>query len=257
VHTDYTMTNGTAGRHFVTSSNGLASGNHLAEALSSALCEVVERDAVARWTTTDIANRARCRVDLTSVNDAGCRELLSTYQSAGLSPRVWDVTSEVGVPTFVCDIPATDEGGSGLRRFRGAGAHPSASIALSRALTEAAQIRLTHITGIRDDLPPSAYEETLGQKIGAALLDAASSSVSPRSFREVPSLDADDVVEDVSHVLRQLAAAGIDRVVAVDLSRPDLDIAVVRVIVPGLACETPESSRAAGPRVARLRAGPP
>jgi ribosomal protein S12 methylthiotransferase accessory factor len=248
VHTDYTMGAADRGEHFAASTNGLASGNHLAEALSSALCEVIERDAVARWTAADIDTRARCRVDLRSVTDAGCRDLIATYERAGFTPRVWDVTSDIGVAAFVCDLPPAEEDGSGLRRFRGAGAHPSRSVALSRALTEAAQIRLTHITGIRDDLPPSAYDETLGQRIGAALLDAASMATSPRAFADVVSFEADDVVGDVSHVLQRLKAAGIERVVAVDLSRPELDIAVVRMVVPELDCEVPHASDTAGPR---------
>jgi ribosomal protein S12 methylthiotransferase accessory factor len=162
------------------------------------------------------------------------------------------VTSDVGVATFVCDIPPAEEDGSGLRRFRGAGAHPSRSVALSRALTEAAQIRLTHIAGIRDDLPPSAYVETLGHRIGAALLDAASTGTNPRSFADVLTFEAEDLTEDVAYVLQRLGTAGIERVVAVDLSRPELDLAVVRVVVPELDCEVPHASDTAGPRGRRI-----
>ena len=49
VHTDYTLLtrHNIEQHHFVTGSNGLASGNHLVEAVSSAICDLVERDAVA------------------------------------------------------------------------------------------------------------------------------------------------------------------------------------------------------------------
>ena len=79
-------------------------------------------------------------------------------------PCVWDVTSDIRISAFVCDIPST--GDDTLRRFRGAGCHPNRSIALARALTEAAQIRLTYISGNRDDLPSSDYEEFQQEKLG-------------------------------------------------------------------------------------------
>lgn len=50
VHTDYTLPATTGGGCFVADTNGLASGNHLAEAILHGLCEVIERDATALWT---------------------------------------------------------------------------------------------------------------------------------------------------------------------------------------------------------------
>ncbi len=59
------------------------------------------------------------------------------------------------VAAFLCDIRDDAEGGHRrLRRFHVAGCHSDRTIALGRALTEAAQIRLTYIAGIRDDLLP-------------------------------------------------------------------------------------------------------
>ena len=46
VHTDYTRPMPPGSGSFMASSNGLASGNDLSEAISHAICEVVERDAV-------------------------------------------------------------------------------------------------------------------------------------------------------------------------------------------------------------------
>ena len=47
-------------------------------------------------------------------------------------------------------------------------------------MTEAAQIRLTYIAGIRDDL--SDYAETAKEKLGEALLDSASQAADTRVF---------------------------------------------------------------------------
>jgi len=40
----------------------------------------------------------------------------------------------------------------------------------------------------------------------------------------------------LAFLLEGLRAAGFERVIAVDLTRPDLDVPVVRVRVPGLSC---------------------
>ena len=45
VHTAYTLPGPTGTGCFIATSNGLASGNHLLEAISHAICETVERDA--------------------------------------------------------------------------------------------------------------------------------------------------------------------------------------------------------------------
>jgi ribosomal protein S12 methylthiotransferase accessory factor len=81
VHTDYT---GEPDGYFLAGSNGLASGNHLVEAINAALYEVVERDAVALWAAQPILRRARCALDLASVDDPDCGSLLAKYAAAGI-----------------------------------------------------------------------------------------------------------------------------------------------------------------------------
>src|SRR6266849_2793011 len=49
VHTDYTWPLPTGSGCFACSSNGLASGNHISEAISHGICEVVERDSSTLW----------------------------------------------------------------------------------------------------------------------------------------------------------------------------------------------------------------
>lgn len=66
---------------------------------------------------------------------------------------MFDATTDVGVPCYEAHawsstLPIF---------FRGAGCHLDPVVALSRALTEAAQARLTTITGTRDDLHERLY----------------------------------------------------------------------------------------------------
>jgi ribosomal protein S12 methylthiotransferase accessory factor len=121
-----------------------------------------------------------------------------------------------------------------LRRFRGSGCHPSRAVALVRALTEAAQVRLTYIAGNRDDLVASEYRESQDQRLGGALLDAVSAAAPGRAFRDVPNFDTDELALDVQWELERLAAAGLHQVIAIDLTRADFAIPVTRVVIPGL-----------------------
>jgi ribosomal protein S12 methylthiotransferase accessory factor len=255
VHTDYTLPTEHSGLHFLSGTNGIAAGNHLLEALSAAVCELVEHDAVALWHARGLRDRALCRLDTASVDDEDCQALLGKYHAAGVVPRVWDVTSDVDIATFVCDLPAQEGQFTGLRRFRGAGCHPNRSIALARALTEAAQIRLTYITGNRDDLPASDYQESASERLGAALLDAVSHNAEPLSFHRVAHFDADDLASDLEWELQQLHSTGIHRVVAVDLTRPDVGIPVVRVVIPGLEWDCTHPDYTPGARARRASHG--
>jgi YcaO-like protein with predicted kinase domain len=232
VHTDYTQP---LDGYFLAGSNGLASGNHLVEAVSAAICELVERDAVALWSASGIRARTQRALDIGSVDDPDCRALLAKYDRARIAVRLWNVTTDIGIPVFVCDIrDDADADPRQLHRFHGAGCHPDRTIALTRALAEAAQTRLTYIAGMRDDLLPDEYEEPPAADIVDALLDALRAETTPGSLREVPSVAADDLGEDLQRELEHLSAAGFTRAVAVDLTLPNFAIPVVRLVVPGL-----------------------
>jgi ribosomal protein S12 methylthiotransferase accessory factor len=246
VHTDYT---GEPDGYFLAGSNGLASGNHLTEAINAALFELVERDAVALWIARPIQTRARCILDLASIDDPDCRALLTKYEAAGIAVRVWNVTTDIGIAAFLCDIRDPSPGDPRrLRRFHGSGCHADRAVALSRALTEAAQTRLTYIAGIRDDLSPAEYEEAPEAEIGDALLDALAAETPPLSFRDVPSFAADDLAADLRWALDRLRAIGIERAIAVDLTRPDFGIPVVRLVIPGLEWDPHHPNYRPGPR---------
>ena len=232
VHTDYTQS---LDGYFLAGSNGLASGNHLLEAISAGICELVERDAIAVWSASGIRARSHRVLDIASVDDPDCRALFAKYDEAGIAVRLWNVTADIGIPVFLCDIRDDSQGDPRrLRRFHGAGCHPDRAIALSRALTEAAQTRLTYIAGIRDDLLPAEYEEPPTAEILDLLLNALGKESAPHLFREVPSFAADDLRQDLRWELKRLRSVGITRAVAVDLTRPEFEIPVIRMVIPRL-----------------------
>ena len=47
-------------------------------------------------------------------------------------------------------------------------------------------------------------------------------------------MDSDDFLTDISNMVSRLGERGMDRVIVSDLTRDDIGVPVVRVIVPGL-----------------------
>ncbi|QOC93441.1 YcaO-like family protein [Micromonospora craniellae] len=236
VHTDYTVTDLPGAGCFYATSNGLASGNHPREAVLHGLFEVVERDATVLWSLAAPETQDITRIDLATVDDPGCRRLLDDFDRADVLVAVWDQTSDLGLPAFSCEI--IDRYANPLHvvpAAAGMGCHTDRGVALSRALTEAAQSRLTAITGSRDDQPPPAYARSHDlHALAGHRAVLADESPARRDFRQVPEIRHDTVDDDIADVCARLAKAGCDRVVAVDLSRPEFGIDVVRVVVPGL-----------------------
>jgi YcaO-like protein with predicted kinase domain len=221
---------------FDLSSNGLASGNCLVEAILHGLCEVIERDAEARW-RRDGGQR---RLMLDSVSDPGCIELLERFTRAGVRVIVWDLTSDVGVPVIGCSILEDPEQPMWrpLGLYQGFGCHPAPEVALARALTEAAQTRLTYIAGARDDFFPFDYARTTDRQLLRLIWEElAQTPYEPVLFGELPQLATADLGDDLEAVVARLTACGNRQVIAVDLSRPDMNVPVVKVLVPGRACD--------------------
>ncbi len=233
VHSDYARP--APDGYFLAGSNGLASGNHLIEAVNAGLYEVVERDALSVWLARPLHERVGHILDLNSVDDPDCATLIERYMAARIAVSVWNITTGIGIAAFLCEITDREPGDPQRpRRFHGSGCHADRAIALSRALTEAAQTRLTYITGIRDDLSPTEYAAAPGDGIRDALFAALARAAEPAGFDAAPSFVADDLTTDLQWALGRLNSAGVGRAIAVDLTRPEFDIPVVRMIIPGL-----------------------
>lgn len=213
---------------FAAGSNGLAGGNHLLESIAAALYEVVERDAIACSRTADGGMSAQ--VDLESVSDPLVRSLLDQFESAGVSAYLFDCTVDTQVPTYMAFIADRVDPSMGL--YRGYGAHLDPAIAMIRALTEAAQARLLLIAGSRDDY--FGRDQRMNRLMGDSRrggLDALSASTDANRHESAATASFHD---DIHAIIGRLRAVGLDSVIVVDLTDEDLQIPVVRVIVPGL-----------------------
>jgi len=230
VHTNFTRPAPQGSGCFDCSSNGLGSGNTREEAICHALCEVIERDATALWNQLPNADRHQTAIDLTAVTDERCLFVLERLTETGFRVFAWDTTNDVEVAACFCLVEdvRNPESHFGI----GAGADLAPDIALLKALIEAVQVRTTYISGSRDDLTPAEYGDRhrTSQRRTAERLRAGGTA--SQIFRG--SVKQTDGIEKLRSLLGKLAEAGIEEAVVVDLSKPELALPVVRVIVPGL-----------------------
>ncbi len=233
VHTDFCAPRELA--NLPTSSNGLASGNCLCEALCAAIYELIERDCTALLRAQGSAQRDALRLDVETVCDPAVAGILNQFQGAGLITQVWDMTSDIGIPAFACRIfeYAADNRPVTVAS-KGFGCHLDPAVALARALTEAAQARLTVIAGSRDDVGPAFYQPPRDGNERYAMEEIWLRDETRVDFRDLADLSTDTIEGDLQVLLTRLREANLRQVVWFDLSHADMDIPVVRVIIPGL-----------------------
>lgn len=248
VDTDYTTSASAASRAFPRTTNGLASGNDVTEASCHAICELIERDA----TTLSHHRAATPRVNPETVDDPRCRQAMDRITAAGLDLGMWETTSDVGIASFRCAICEGNEAAGHIGI--GDGCHPDRAIALLRALTEAAQTRLTYISGARDDLDPEEFSDAARTWRSGYVRELIDGAPATGDFGDCPSYVTASFGEDLELLLTRLAAVGMDQVVTVDLSRPGIDIGVVRAVIPGLEAPHDDPDFIAGPRAQAVSA---
>jgi ribosomal protein S12 methylthiotransferase accessory factor len=222
--------------HFFTYSdgNGNASGSVREEAILQAACELIERDSVAIWWYNRLR---RPRFDLDSLDDPYVEILRRYYRSLDREFWVLDITSDLGIPTFAA-VSRRVKSSEPEDVILGFGAHIDPALAAMRALTELNQF-LPVVARRRPD------GSTLYLEDDAITLDWWRSvrvddeswllpSDEPATSTETHAgLIRATLTEDIEALLERIHAAGLEVLVA-DQTRPDLDLSVVKVIIPGL-----------------------
>jgi ribosomal protein S12 methylthiotransferase accessory factor len=217
---------------------GLASGNVRVEAELHALYEVLERDVVTRALTGDRVRLDAApfrRIALDTITDPAVDGVVAAVRRAGC--RLALLTVDAPPPVTVCWAALLDPTPFHpcTRVNLGYGAHLDPGVAATRAVTEAAQSRLSYIHGAREDL---------AHKIRAARADvvgpvfqAFDSLPARAAWTELVDAAGDTLHDDHARVLGVLGAAGYGDVWVVDLDDPAVGIPVVRVLVPGAVAD--------------------
>jgi oxazoline/thiazoline synthase len=211
---------------FAADSNGCAAGNTREEAIVQGFLELVERDAYAIWWYNRLQ---RPELDLGQFDDSYIRDLQKQLAQTGRRLWVLDVTSDLGIPTFVAITHWMQNGRENIEF--GSGAHFDPSIALLRALTELNQFLSLGLmgggTGEKSSLDGAAPFRLEDHPY---LIPSGGPMAQPESSSKFGHLDT---LEQVMACVSLAKQAGLDFLV-LNQTRPDIEAPVVRVIVPGL-----------------------
>lgn len=210
---------------FHTDSNGCAAGNTREEAIVQGFLELVERDAYAIWWYNRLQ---RAELDLSQFDDSYVRDLQGQLADVGRRLWVLDITSDLGIPTYVAITHWVQNGHENIEF--GSGAHFDRRIALLRSLTELTQFMSIGMMGGGSGEKPSLDGVTPLRLDEYPFLIPSSAPIVPPA----PSLRVHDNTRDQVNACVEIAArAGYDFLV-LDQTRPDVEVPVVRVLVPGL-----------------------
>jgi oxazoline/thiazoline synthase len=213
---------------FHAGSNGCAAGNTLEEAVLQGFLELVERDACAIWWYN---RQQRAEIDLDRLGDSYVRDLRDQFAAMGRRLWVLDVTSDIDIPVVVAVLHWQEDGQE--RVEFAAGTDFDLRVATLRAVTGLNQLlavdRITHAAAA-----PAAAEKAdaspLPLRKHAYLMPRGKAANRRAPSRKFAGLDRRDQILACVKLAKQL---GLDFLV-LDQTRPDVGVAVVRVIVPGL-----------------------
>ncbi|MBW2093682.1 MAG: YcaO-like family protein [Deltaproteobacteria bacterium] len=180
-------------------STGLGAGSTMEEARLSGLLEVIERDA------EKVVPYCESRRFLLSSDDPKVHDIIGGMKRKGIQIQFLDLTQEFGIPCYKAFIQ-----GPGGVILKGTAAHLDGKRAVASAMTEI----------------PYPYPYWFG------------STAPPEGLRtvndeELPCFSSGDVSKDL-RILEEVLLRNGFHPIYVDLTREELEIPVVKVLVPGL-----------------------
>ncbi len=203
--------------------NGPSAGNCVEEAISQGICEIVERHV------SSIISQNRMQVPAInpdSATDPMVKLLLQKYKAAGIKLYVSDFTLDMGIPTVgvMAYDPSTFPEKSEL--VWTAGTTPDPQKALSRALTETAQLAGDFNTG-------SNYIASGLPKYGN--LQNADFIMNPGETIDIsrlPDLSDNNIKIEVQNCISTLKKRGMETIL-INTMHPGLEIPAFYTIIPG------------------------
>lgn len=203
--------------------NGPSAGNCVEEALSQGICEIIERhvSSLISRNNMDVPG-----IDPDSATDPMVVEMINKYRAAGISLHISDFSLETGLPTVgvLAYDPSTFPEKSEI--VWTAGTTPDPQKALSRALTETAQLAgdfNSYSNYVASGLPK--YKR----------IEEASYIINPKttkSIQSLPDLSDSNIKVEVENLISVLAKNGME-IIVVNTTHPKLQIPAFYTIVPG------------------------
>ncbi|HEY3753304.1 MAG TPA: TOMM precursor leader peptide-binding protein [Pseudonocardiaceae bacterium] len=217
----------------IADSNGCAAGTSIEDATLQGFYELVERDAVAIWWYNRLRRRA---FDLDSLAEPWVDTVRAEYAKLGREMWALDLTSDFGIPAVVAVSRRIDKPSEDI--IFGFGAHHDARIAGLRAVSELNQF-LPFVAFIGPDGKGYRSADPTQRDWWQHATVAEHPYLLPDPARpaataaELTLPTGDDLADDVLACQELVAARGMD-LLAIDMTRPDIGLPVVKVMVPGM-----------------------
>ena len=203
--------------------NGPSAGNCKEEAIIQGICEVVERHV------SSIISRNRLNVPairLDSPTEPMVVEIINKYKKAGINLFVSDFTLDIGIPTVgvLAYDPVTFPDSSEI--VWTAGTTPDPQKALSRALTETAQLGGDFNTS--SNYAASGLPKFLNIEDSGYIMRPGKKT----DIASLPDLSDDNIKIEIENCISALDRKGLE-VILVDIMHPLLEIPAFYTIIPG------------------------
>jgi len=226
---------------FKSNTNGLASGNVLEEAILHGIFEVIERDA---WSIFELTHKNYSQINIDSIESELINEIIDKFESQGIKIKLMDFTADINIPTIAASADDTVTRDAGLLTL-GIGTHLDPEVAILRALTEVAQSRATQINGAREDTVRADFAREAGyermKRINKYYFQQEENQI---DLSEIENKSTTSILKDIEIVKDELVRNDIKHILYTDLTRPEVDVSVVRVIIPEMEVYAIDSTRA-------------
>ncbi len=226
---------------FKSNTNGLASGNILEEAILHGIFEVIERDA---WSIFELTHKNYAQIDISSIENEIIIDIIEKFESEGIKIKLMDFTADIKIPTIAASADDTITKDAGLLTL-GMGTHLDPEVAILRALTEVAQSRATQINGAREDTVRADFAREAGyermKRINKFYFRDEEEQI---KLSDIDNKSTSSITRDIEIVKDELVSNDIQKILYSNLTRPELDVSVVRVVIPEMEVYTIDPSRA-------------
>ena len=217
-----------------TCSNGSAAGNSIEEAILQGFLELVERDSVGIWWYNRLK---KPQVDLNSFDEPYLQSMQQYYCSIQRDLWVLDLTSDLNIPTFVAISRRIDKSPEDI--ILGFGCHFDSKIAILRAITELNQFlpAVSSISSDKDRNYGIDDKATIDWWKTATIANqpylSPDNTVAIKLYSDYSQKKNDDLLDDVITCIDIARKNGME-ILVLDQTRPDIELNVVKVIVPGM-----------------------
>lgn len=212
--------------------NGLASGERKDEAVCHAICELIERDAETLWWLRDDEYKISSLANPLIFQNQMVDFLVDLISEAGMVLKLFDITSDIEVPTYLCFI--FDPKNHVHSVIYGSATHPEKAVAAAKSILEAIQSRIGWITGARDDLKVSEFGKPLTNFETQAM-----QSFEPKLTVSNQSHPYHADISSVPYLSEALEAADVTDVGVFELSGKNRPFSVVKAISRSLEDREP------------------